>query len=318
MQKEREAAPGAQSEPHPLFRHKILLWAHSHQWPERGSHQPRKALSGLRLESVFICGFCFAKDAARRKLTKIGQWKSMQDLRAISTPLFALCAGLAVFGCAQDTAPAQAEQTRDPIIARALHDPIMVDLDLVYRNEAAAALTTGAGQPLPVLAGNAELARLARDEARLELLEIGEIIELPEAAEVDQAPEISPTASAAETVTALGGPSDCSDELQADFRWAARLDRTIKIMPRGYVRAAAGVENDKCSVRVVRYLTPTLADAALEYHFNLFEGAELDASLFDAPQKTLVTNTDDGGQAVIVREAANAMRQVDLVYWRTK
>lgn len=224
----------------------------------------------------------------------------------------------ALSACADDAATKLGDQTRDPIIARALHDPLMVDPDLAYRNEAAAALTYGAGQPLPVLAGNAELARLARDDARLELLEDGAIAELPEPSDAKSAPELSASTSARDLVMAFDGPSECTQHLKADFGWATRLDRSVPILPRGYVRAAAGVESDTCSIRVVRYLTPATVDTAMEYHFNWAVRSGLKPAIYESPQSMVIAKSDGSSQVTIIRESPNAMRQVDLVSWRKK
>ena len=88
---------------------------------------------------------------------------------------------LAVFACADESAvePDAVVNNVDPYIARALNDPLMVDPDLAYRNEANAAITIGYDHALPSFKQTEETASAARETARLALLEEGPIPDLP-------------------------------------------------------------------------------------------------------------------------------------------
>ena len=242
----------------------------------------------------------------------------MRDARPSPIAIAVLGGVLMLSACGEDAAPVFTEQTRDPVLARVLHDPLMVDPDLAYRNEAAAALTTSVGQPIPVLAGNETLARFARDEARLELLKDGEIIDLPEVEFDVEGSNLADLNSAAEMALTLGAPAHCTEQLLAGFKWAARLEKPASIMPHGHVRTSAGFDSGKCSMRVVRYLTPAERDAALEYHFNLASRAKMSVEIYNSPENAMIAKSENVTLAINVRDAADAMRMVDVVYWKAE
>ncbi len=230
--------------------------------------------------------------------------------------LVALASGaLSLTSCADEPAQELTGDTRDPLLARALNDPLMVDPDLAYRNEAAAVLTIGADHALPLLAGNAQQARRSRDEARLELLEDGQITELPAPSENEEGKLLAGLRSAAEMALAHGAPEECAKALRADFSWAARLDEVSSIMPLGHVRAAAGVESETCSLRVVSYFSAAEGEDVLQYHFNMARRSGLEVQTYQTPELSLRANSDKSDFAVNIRDARNAMRVVDLIYW---
>ena len=67
----------------------------------------------------------------------------------------------------------------DPVIARALHDPLMTDPDLASRNEANAAIGFADSGALPVIAATAEETRASQEAMRMALLEGGPLSDLP-------------------------------------------------------------------------------------------------------------------------------------------
>ncbi len=224
---------------------------------------------------------------------------------------------LALSACTGEAEPAESPATPDPVVARALNDPLMVDPDLAYRNQAAAALSTGVDHALPVLSGNAAMARRARDEMRLALLEDGSILDLPDMAEGEGGVSLAGIHSAEQMALSRGVPEDCAKQLRAGFVWAARLDDAASLMPFGHVRAAAGAEDAKCSIRAVSYLTAAEGEDALLYHYNLARRAELNTDVFAKPEFALTGTSEDVHLAVNIRDGNDAMRIVDLIYWKT-
>ncbi len=224
---------------------------------------------------------------------------------------------LVLSACAGEVEPTESPAMPDPLIARALNDPLMVDPDLAYRNQAAAALSTGADHALPVLSGNAAKARRVRDEMRLALLEDGTILDLPDSDEDAEGLSLSGIGSAEQMALTHGVPEDCAKQLRAGFIWAARLDDAANLMPFGHVRAAAGAQRGKCSIRAVSYLTAAEGEDTLQYHYNLARRAEMETKVFAEPELALTAASDGARLAVNIRNGNDAMRVVDLIYWKT-
>ncbi|MEE4337218.1 hypothetical protein [Erythrobacter sp.] len=222
----------------------------------------------------------------------------------------------------------------DPLLARALNDPLMADPDLAYRNEANAAVTIPAGHALPPFARTDEAALAAREAARLELLEGGRVPDLPDAAP-DAAPEralgagpagLGEARTAADMLAAAGAPERCAEGLEEGFAFAADLPAAARLMPHAMVQQAAGGERaggeraggraSPCAARIVRYLTPAAGEDVLHYHFVRAGRAGLSPRLRDAPERLLVGQGDRERLVLAVRKGPGGMTAVDLVWWR--
>lgn len=212
---------------------------------------------------------------------------------------------------AGDTAAALA---RDPVVARALYDPLMSDPDLSVRNEANALIGFAGESALPVLPASSEAAQKAREAARIELLEGGAIAPLPGPVS-GPGPVPGRGATARELLGALGAPESCAPALTQGFAWAAAMPTAAAIMPHGMVVRAAGADTPSCRLRLIRYHTPVAGEDALEYHFTRATRAGL-TPLRYAEGEPGIAAIAAGGEAlaVAVRDTASGMTEVDLLY----
>lgn len=210
--------------------------------------------------------------------------------------------------------PAVATLKRDPLVARALNDPLMSDPDLATVNEANAVLGFAGESALPVLSATPEAAQAAREAGRLELVEDGDIAPLPPPS-TGLGPVTGRGATAAELLGALGAPESCRAALAQGFGWAAALPAAASIMPHGMVVRAAGADTPPCKLRLIRYHTPAAAPDVLEYHFARAERAGLKPLRYADRGESLVARAA-GGEAfvVAVRPTASGLSEVDLLY----
>ena len=213
-------------------------------------------------------------------------------------------------------AAADAVLTQDPLVARALNDPLMVDPDLSWRSEANAAIGFRDGHPLPPFEAREDAAARARDAMRVELLQNGQIPALPVASGEAGAPALGGLNTAGQIIEALGARPDCIERMDGRLDWSTRMPDTSSIMPHGMIRQAAGVDVDNCVIRVVRYLTPVGIDDALEYHFAKADRARFSIERFAAPEAQLRADRRDQAIAVHVREGPGGMTAVDVIHWR--
>lgn len=239
------------------------------------------------------------------------------SVRAAKSLALAAIAALLLAGCSEreTSEPEKSIVETDPLLARALTDPLMVDPDLAYRNEANAALTIRYDHPLPPLRRTDEFAELARNAAQNELLINGDIVELPFPSADSGLQDFGALKVAAELLEAAGGPVACASRLQEGLAWAGKMPGPSAIMPHGMVQQAAGTDGNGCSVRVVRYLTPASIDDALQYHFNRADRARLRPVVFEGPRKALVGDGRIEQLVVQARPGPGGLSAIDLVYW---
>ena len=207
----------------------------------------------------------------------------------------------------------------DPVIARALHDPLMSDPDLASRNEANAMLGGADSSALPVFAATPEAAREAREAARIELLEDGPIPDLPLARTQARGKvpmkALGPMASAADLLAALGAPASCAKRLKEDFALAADLPPVAALPPMAMVVQAGGADGGGCGVRIIRYDTAAAPEDVLQYHYVRARRAGLSAERYAAPEDGIVGKGARGETLVVqLREGAQGLTAVELLY----
>lgn len=227
--------------------------------------------------------------------------------------------GLAVTACSDDpVAEAAADAAllaQDPLIARALNDPLMSDPDLASRNEANAALGWADSAALPVFTATRADTSAARAALRLELLDDGPIPDLPPARKEAHGKPLGPMASAADLLAAVEAPQGCVAGLREDYAFAASLPAPAAI-PRGaMVMQAGGSEAEGCRIRIVRYTTPAAPEDVLQYHHARSIRAGLRPRRYAAPEASIAaTGRDQEALAVHVRSGLHGLASVDLVY----
>lgn len=204
---------------------------------------------------------------------------------------------------------------KDPVIARALHDPLMTDPDLASRNEANAAIGFIDSHALPVLAGGTQEAQAAREAMRIQLLEGGSLPELPPVSPGEGGAALGPASAPADLLAAVGLPPACAANLKEDFLLAADLAPAAAIPPRAMVVQAGGADAAGCGVRIVRYLTAAPREDVLQYHHASATRAGLAARRHAVPGPSIAGRGEGGERiAVHVRDAPNRLTGVTLVY----
>ncbi len=227
----------------------------------------------------------------------------------------------------KSAAPDTAAIATDPVIARALHDPLMSDPDLASRNEANAALGAPDSHALPVIAATSADASAAREAMRLELLATGPIPDLPpvqgEEDEDDEndtpapppLPPLGPMARPADLLAALGAPATCARRLKEDFALAASLPAAAALPPQGMVMQAGGADGAGCRIRIIRYASAAPLADVLQYHFARAKRAGLSGRRQAAPAAMIIADGKGGERLVVeARRAAHGMTGVTLLY----
>lgn len=206
--------------------------------------------------------------------------------------------------------------TPDPLIARALNDPIMVDPDLAYRNQANAALTIRYDHALPPHMSTTESAEAALEAARRELLVGGSINELPVASQTVQGEPLALGMTAQDIMAVTGAPARCANAVTEGLVWASRMPDPARIMPHGMTMQAAGAETSSCNIRIVRYVTPVPKEDVLRYHFTRAARAGMTINRFSKPEDILIANRGSQHFKVYARPGQGGTSAVDLIYWR--
>lgn len=204
---------------------------------------------------------------------------------------------------------------KDPILARALNDPLMTDPDLASRNQSNALIAFHDSQPLPAFAATEGAASKAREAARLQLLNGGQVETLPAAIEDKDAVSLAGFTNAGDMIDAVGSRTDCIESMDASLLWSTQMPATSAIMPHGMVQVAAGADTDRCVVRVVRYHTPVGVYDALEYHFNKATREGFDVEHMKAPEAQLRGEWRNEKITVHARLGPLGLAEVDVIHW---
>ncbi len=219
------------------------------------------------------------------------------------------------------SAPAEGEAAdaaliaADPVMARALHDPLMSDPDLASRNEANAVIGFADSGALPVFAATSQDAQAARGAARLELLEGGPIPDLPPPRKGARGKALGPLASAADLVAALGAPARCAGGLKQDFALAAALPPAAAIPPLAMVVQAGGSDTAPCRIRIIRYHTAAAPDDVLQYHYARSLRAGLTAERYAKPEAIIAATGKRGETLVVhVRQGPHGLSAAEILY----
>jgi hypothetical protein len=222
--------------------------------------------------------------------------------------LLAACSGAPGDGARDDGA------AFDPLVAAALHDPLMSDPDLSARNEANAVLGFAADTALPLVPATPEAAQAAREAGRLELLADGGMPPLPTPVAASAALP-APGASARDGLAAIGAPDRCIAGLQEGFGWAVNLPQAAAIIPQGMVVQAGGSDGTGCGLRVIRYHTAAPPEDVLQYHYVRAGRAGLQPQRH-ADKGESISGRGPSGEAVLVtlRKATSGLTAVDLYY----
>ena len=238
------------------------------------------------------------------------------DARLPTLPLAGVWAltTLVLAGCTPDAVDAPVDMfDQDPVVARALHDPLMIDPDLVGRGNAYSLIELSDGHPLPVFKATSEAAARARSAARFELLEGGQIPDLPAPSSGSSGFKLGQMARANAMVEAAAGPLDCNDLLEDDLIWSTRLSPATVLPPHAMVQRAAGVDQPGCGIRAVRYRTAMGQGQALEYHFTKLERAGFQITRFGAGDGAGPENGPGNGDAGTYEAQLVAQKQGERV-----
>lgn len=238
--------------------------------------------------------------------------------------LFLMVVYLAAAACSGD-APAPDRKARasliasDPVVARALNDPLMSDPDLASRNEANAAIGFPDSHALPVLTASSFDADRARETLRLDLLNDGPIPDLPRPAQraqgTPQPLALGPMANARQLLAAVDLPGGCADRLREDFALAASLPPVAVLPPRGMVMQAGGADRAPCGVRIIRYASAAAPQDVLQYHYAKAHRAGLQAVRYADPEPMIRARGAQSETLVVhARPGAHGLTSVDLIY----
>lgn len=240
-------------------------------------------------------------------------------MRRASLPLLCLpllC--LIAAGCSaspDEAAHDAALIARDPLIARALHDPLMSDPDLASRNEANAVLGMADSAALPVFAATPAEAAEGREALRRELLDGGPIPDLPLPRKGQGGKTLGPMTGPEDLVAAVGAPATCGTALREDFAIAADLPAPAAIPDLAMVVQAGGSGRAPCKLTIVRYTAAAPPRDVLHYHYARAVRAGMTAVRHaEAGERIAAKGRGAERLAVHVRPAVHGLTGVTLVY----
>lgn len=222
--------------------------------------------------------------------------------------LLVACGGL------DDRAPLESE--RDPALANALGEPIMVDPDLVGLNRAnsAAAMPPQEGF-LPTLDNHPEAVAAARAEALQLVGGPGRLRKAPDPRESDGSlPAGTALTAAARAAAAPHIGSECAEQAQYTMQWAARMPAPFPVYPRAAAQEAAGTDSAGCALRVVNFVTPVPLEDVVDFYFTRAGVAGYSAEHTLQDGDVVLAGVKGGASFVVyARRLRSGNTEVDLV-----
>lgn len=206
---------------------------------------------------------------------------------------------------------AQPAQDKDPAVAGALGDEIMVDPDLARQNPHNAALTAGGPASAPIPPENRSPEAVAAAKADAAKLIGGALQHAPDAAPAGGS---GAGHTAAQTAAiALGKNNACAAKVEYTMAWAAKMPPAFPVYPRGHVQEAAGTDADGCNLRVASFVTPVpLSDVADFYWTRARTGGFTAQHRMDGSDH-VIDGTRGAAAYVVYLRSANGLTEVDLV-----
>lgn len=236
---------------------------------------------------------------------------TMPRLPSVLIPLLVLITLLA--GCGPRKA-ADAPADRDPAVAAALADEIMVDPDLARQNPNNAALTGGgpASAPIPTEDKGAEAIAAARADAAK--LVGGALQHAPAPATGSGAPAGQTAAQTANIALGRNAAGQaCAAKVAYTMGWAARLPAAFPVYPRGHVQEAAGTDADGCRLRVVTFVTPVPLGEVTDFYWTRARTAGFAAAHRLDGGDHVIEGTKGAAGWVAYLRTRDGLTEVDLV-----
>lgn len=234
----------------------------------------------------------------------------------MSSPWVTSLAALAAFtvtACGSKSDQSAADGP-DPALAAALAAPMMVDPDLVSRDNATAAIAGGGPGvvDIPTFEHNAEAIAAARAEA--EKLAGGKLAAVPVPTEGSDA-VLRDAVTAAQRARVVKGPGgDCADKADYAMAWSLRLPDVFAIYPRGHLLEAAGSDREGCRLRVVRFVTPVEPGDVIGLYYSRVRAARFDVYYRAAEGVHVLSGSNaKAAYAIQARKRADGMTETDIV-----
>lgn len=207
--------------------------------------------------------------------------------------------------------------TKDPAVAGAIEDKIMVDPKLAGQANRNAA---GPGnQPVdggvPAIRGSKATADA---DAAGKAAVGGKLLAAPAPKPIEPCEDcaakrpVTLGALAAEQTGKNGGGS-CDAKLTYDNGWAKRLPAAFNVYPRALIREAAGVADGKCNIRVVNFQTAASTQAVLNYYHTLAVRAGYTSDHRTKGAEHMLGGTKGNEAFVVMLRSDGGMTDVDLV-----
>ncbi|MEO1044409.1 MAG: hypothetical protein AAFX04_03095 [Pseudomonadota bacterium] len=214
----------------------------------------------------------------------------------------------------------ETDAARDPAVAGALEDELLVDPDLAESSNQNNALDPqGANSgAVPVTAADSRAAVAA---ANAEFAEEG-MLGAPRPDKASD--EDCRGCDGGRSGVTLGakaamqqGKGGCDAKLKYDAKWATRMPPEFNVYPQANVREAAGVENGQCDLRAVSFTSPAGIKDIVDYYFTKAQRGGYTAQYLvrDDGDHMLggIRNSDNGAYVIFLRTLKGGATEVDIV-----
>ena len=114
---------------------------------------------------------------------------------------------------------------------------------------------------------------------------------------------------------AAPGGSPCAKNVKSGPEWADRMPAPFRLYPGGKLAEAAGVDEERCTLRIISFTSAAGIDPILNYYYTQARRAGYDAEhlVSGAEHQLGGTNAKGAAYLVFARRIANGQTEVDVV-----
>jgi hypothetical protein len=106
---------------------------------------------------------------------------------------------------------------------------------------------------------------------------------------------------------------DCAKDVKTGPEWADRMPQAFRVYPGGKLVEAAGIDKERCTLRIISFTTSAGIDPVLDYYFTQAKRAGYDAEHLVSGGEHQLGGTNKGGAYVVFARRAGALTEVDIV-----
>lgn len=116
-----------------------------------------------------------------------------------------------------------------------------------------------------------------------------------------------------QSASGAAAQGDCAKDVKSGPEWADRMPQAFRVHPGGKLVEAAGIDKERCTLRIISFTTSAGIDPVLDYYFTQAKRAGYDAEHLVSGGEHQLGGTNEDGAYLVFARRAGAQTEVDIV-----